>query len=169
MGSHTLFFPHCILIPVSTDIACPSLMVDLKAKTSQNFGNEHSISSVNKILFTRRDNVQVQVSVYLEYFWRLLIFLLFIISSNSLYACTAQQGRINNSDKQTYTEKTQPQHLSLVYIAVLLNSPVCTAHSWWWPHITFLKPLLSSFLDAEQFGSAFTSAPYNNFLGTAQW
>lgn len=40
--------------------------------------------------------------------------------------------------------KTQPQHLSLVYRAVLLNSPVCTAHGWWWPHVTFSKPLLIS-------------------------
>lgn len=41
-------------------------------------------------------------------------------------------------------KKTQPQHHSLVYTAVLFNSPVCTAPSWWWPHITFPKPLLIS-------------------------
>lgn len=65
MGSHTLF-PPLHFDPHEYRHCLPFLMVDLKAKTSQNFGNEHSTVSVNKILFTFKDNVQVQVSVYLN-------------------------------------------------------------------------------------------------------
>lgn len=68
MGSHTLFSPHCILIHMSTDFFCLSfLMLDLKPQTSQNLGNKYLTVNVNKkILSTFRDNVQVQVSAYLQ-------------------------------------------------------------------------------------------------------
>lgn len=87
-----------------------------------------------------------------EYFWSSSIFLLFITSSNSPYACSTQEAGINNSDKQTYTQKSdqplQRHSHNLFPLSTLqfFNSPACTAHSWWRPHITFPKPLLISSL-----------------------
>lgn len=78
------------------------LTVNLKAKTSQNFGNEHSTVSVNKVLFTCRDNVQVQVSVYIEYL--LLKFIDFSALYNlilSMHALPSKQGLTILTSKPT--------------------------------------------------------------------
>lgn len=65
MGSHTLFsLFHFDCHEYRRCLSC--LTIDLKAKTPQNFGNEHSTVCVSKTLFTFGDYIKVQVSVYFE-------------------------------------------------------------------------------------------------------
>lgn len=74
------------------------LTTDLKAKISQNFGNEHSSVCIRHCSVLETTFKFKSVSTLNEYFWISSIFLLFITSSN-FFLCT-QQSEINNSDTE---------------------------------------------------------------------